>query len=100
MAFFYEDAGPPGEPNEALIVPTSEKEGFGVEADWLAGCVESRLKEFKKAIAHTAGIGSVIFSYNWIEHYSLSQFQATNYSPSPAPKSTPPKPPKSTPTTH
>lgn len=61
---FDEDAGHPRERNEGLILPTSEKEGFEVEAGWLAGCIESRLKEFKKAIAHTAGIGSVIFSYN------------------------------------
>lgn len=32
---FDEDAGPPSERNEGLIVPTSEKEGFEVEAGWL-----------------------------------------------------------------
>lgn len=64
---FGEDAGPPSERNEELIV-LLRRRGLEVEADKLAGCIESRLKEFKKAIAHTTGIGSVIFSYNWIEH--------------------------------
>lgn len=57
MAFFDEDAGPPGERNEELIV-FLRRRGLEVEACWQAGCIESSLKEFKKAIAHTAGIGS------------------------------------------
>lgn len=57
MASFDEDAGPPRERNEELIA-LLRRRGLEVEAGWLAGCMESRLKEFKKAIAHTTGIGS------------------------------------------
>lgn len=48
---FDKDAGvgPPRERNEELIV-LLRRRCLEVEADWLAGCIESRLKEFKKAI--------------------------------------------------
>lgn len=59
--FSYEDAGPPK--SETRDSSYFREQGVGSRS-WLAGCIESRLKEFKKAIAHTTGIGSVIFSYN------------------------------------
>lgn len=57
-------AGPPTERKEGLIVLLRSRGLKSKQAGWMAGCIESRLKEFKQAIAHTAGIGSVIFSYN------------------------------------